>query len=117
MKVLCIDDDPTIAALLSLLVTDCGHKSVVLTDPMLAEPHLFDPDVQAVLTDYMMPRMNGIEVLRLCQKLRPGIRRVMVTAAAHEHPVIEALRQGLAHQVILKPPSPGDICAALGCGH
>lgn len=114
MKVLCIDDDPTIAALLAMLVSECEHDPVVLTDPMQVESYLLDPDVQVVLTDYMMPRMDGVDVLHLCQKLRPGIRRVLVTAAAHEHPVREALRTGLADQVIAKPPSPGDICAALG---
>ncbi len=114
VKVLCVDDDASVARLLAEVAEFCGHSALVETDPIDATTkHLMVQSVRAVLTDLMMPRLNGIEMLAIWQERRPDVRRVLVTAAPAEAEVREAVRSGLVQMVIAKPPSIADLKVAL----
>lgn len=113
VKVLCLDDDAAVAGLVATLVDTCGCVGIVLTDPFEVGAYMTDPAVKAVLSDFFMPQRDGLEVLQEVQKLRPEVRRILVTAAPHEHPVREALRTGRVHYVVSKPLSLLDINTAL----
>jgi CheY-like chemotaxis protein len=113
-QVLCLDDDESVARLISDVVAFLGHQPVVETSSLDAiSSHLREPRVKAVLTDYMMPRMDGLEVLEVFRLERPDVRRVLITAAPNEELVRKAVRDGLAQMVIAKPPAIGDIKVAL----
>jgi CheY-like chemotaxis protein len=113
MKVLCIDDDQSVAELVAEIVNYCGHTPLVLTDSMAVVPHLRDPDLGAVLTDYLMPRLDGIEVLTVVQETNARVRRVLITAAPQEAPVKVASASGVVQLVIAKPPRIIDVKLAL----
>lgn len=113
VKILCLDDDDGVVQMVASLVKAYGYTAVALTDPYAVGPLLADPTVKGVLSDFIMPLRDGLSVLAEVQKVRPDVRRVLVTAAPHEHPVREALRLGKVAQVIAKPPSLADIGAAL----
>ncbi len=113
-KVLCVDDDDSVARILADVVAFCGHSAIVETMPIEAvAKHLLDTTVRAVLTDLMMPRLNGIEMLSIWQERRPEVRRILVTAAPQEAEVRDAHRSGLVQMVIAKPPSIADLKVAL----
>lgn len=113
-RVLCIDDDEMVARLIAEVVEFCGFEPIKETDSMTAMvQHVRDSSICAVLTDYMMPRFDGVEVLVMWQEQRPEVRRVLITAAPHEQIVKEAGRSGVAQMVISKPPSIADIKMAL----
>jgi CheY-like chemotaxis protein len=67
----------------------------------------------AILADYMMPRIDGLEVLAMAQEQHPNVRRVLITAAPQEQAVRDAVTSGIAQMVIAKPPSIADIKMAL----
>lgn len=112
-KVLCVDDDASVARLVGDVVAFCGHTPEVITDSMAAVNALYDPAVRAVLADFMMPRLNGIELLTIVQDRDVTIRRVLITAAPTEADVLQAARSGIAQMVIGKPPGIADIRLAL----
>jgi len=113
-RVLCLDDDDMVARLIAEVVEFCGHEPVRESDPLKASSdHLHDRKIAAVLTDYMMPRLDGVDVLVVWQESRPEVRRVLITAAPNEPAVKEALRTGVAQMVIAKPPTIADIKMAL----
>ncbi len=113
-RVLCIDDDETVARLIAEIVEFCGHEPIIEKDSMDATTkHVADMRIQAVLTDYMMPRLDGVDVLLIWQERRPEVRRVLITAAPNEHSVREAGKSGVAQMVIAKPPGIADIKMAL----
>lgn len=113
-KVLCIDDDETVARLIAEVVEFCGHTSVIETNSIeAATTHLRDSQIAAVLTDFMMPALDGIDLLTIWQEQRPQVRRVLITAAPNEAPVKAAGRSGLAQMVIAKPPSIADVKLAV----
>jgi DNA-binding NtrC family response regulator len=111
--VLVVDDDESVARLVADVVAFCKHTPLMLTDPFLAAAAMREQTVGALLTDYMMPKLNGIELLYLAQDTSPSTRRVLITAAPNEVEVREALRAGLAQMVIAKPPAIADIREAL----
>ena len=58
------------------------------------------PDL--VITDIMMPVMNGIQLLQRIREERPDTEVVLITGFARTELVIEALRQG-ANNLVEKP--------------
>lgn len=112
-KVLCIDDDDSVAKLVAKLVKFCGHTPVVLTYSMDAIVYLHDFAVKAVITDYMMPKLDGIDLLVAFMDARPNVRRFLITAAPDERAVKEALASGIVREVMKKPPGIPDMEEAL----
>lgn len=111
--VLCVDDDLAIAQLVGEVVRFCKLEPAVVTDPVEAATRLQDQRVVAVLTDLMMPRLDGVELLSVAQEQRPDVRRVLITAAPGEEVVRDAMRTGAVQMVIAKPPGIADIKYAL----
>lgn len=118
VKVLCIDDDESVARLMAEMVEFVGrnyggYEAVICMDAFDAIGAIREPLVKAVVTDYMMPKLDGLEFLVVVQEQRPDIRRVLLTAAPNETPVREARKSMLAHTVVSKPPSIRDMELAL----
>lgn len=84
LKALIIDDDPIQGGLLKAFLTQLGHTAVVQVDPkealMLAEEHNKDKQpFNIAFIDYIMPRMNGIQVSRKLKKITPHIFNIAIT--------------------------------------
>jgi DNA-binding response OmpR family regulator len=71
--VLIVEDEADLGALLTDVLKAAGFK-VVLTTSGRAEERVRDFEPAAIVTDYMMPGMNGAEVVA-------NIRRVLMDAA------------------------------------
>ena len=63
-KVLIVDDEPRIRDMLGRVLVGEGHTSVTAADGAEALDHLVSQPVDLVLLDLVMPRRNGLEVLR-----------------------------------------------------
>jgi len=113
-RVLCIDDDASVARLITEVVEFCGFNAILEMDAMAAATnYIHDRQIVAVLTDLMMPKLDGIDVLTVWQQNRPEVRRVLITAAPQEHSIKDAVKQHTVQMVIAKPPSIADIKMAL----
>lgn len=113
--VLCIDDDLTVARMVADVCRFAGHETVIETSSIDAlTKWLHESRLQAVIADYMMPKLDGIEVLIVFRDTRPDVRRILITAAATE---LEAVRKaeadGTIQMTIAKPPTIGDIKLAV----
>lgn len=111
--VLVIDDDMAVAHLLGSAVAHAGHRPVVETSPIAAMATNDLTKFGAVLVDFHMPHLDGIEVLHICMERSPATRRILVTAGPHEEPVREGMRAGVVQHIIAKPPTLHDIKFAL----
>jgi DNA-binding response OmpR family regulator len=85
-RILVVDDDPDILALVRIKLESCGHA--VLTAPDgeagLAAAGEQQPDL--VLADWTMPRLTGIEMLAhmRADPATAAIPFILLTARAHE---------------------------------
>lgn len=67
LRILAVDDDPTSLFLLRRVLREEGHEVLCASDGAEALRLALENDLQAVVADWMMPRMDGLE---LCQALR-----------------------------------------------
>lgn len=103
-SVLIVDDLEANRALLERRLEKFGYR-ILSADGGAAALHILDretPDV--ILLDYMMPQMNGLEVLAKIRESGPtrNIPVIMVTARAEAEAVVEALDSG-ADDYVTKP--------------
>ena len=105
-KVLVVDDDPAIRDMLRDVLTDEGHHVVMARDGVEALEVLEHEGRFLVLLDLMMPRLDGLGVIRALEQ-RPIVRdtnRVIVMSAAERLFAFSSLLQrGLIAEQIAKP--------------
>ena len=80
----CLSNDREIG----ITITACNGRDFL--NKLQFAPGL--PDV--ILLDYVMPVMNGKEVMVFLKKEYPTIKIIILTAIAHEHTIIEAFKLG-----------------------
>lgn len=72
-SILVADDEARIREMLALLLTKMGHDVLTCADGKEAIAAVDEAEVDLVITDIMMPDMDGIEVLRILKESRPGL--------------------------------------------
>ena len=105
-KVLVVDDDPAIRDMLRDVLMDEGHHVVTARDGVEALEALEREGRFLVLLDLMMPRLDGLGVIRALEQ-RPAMldaNRVIVMSAAERLFAFSTLLQrGLIAEQIAKP--------------
>ncbi len=105
--ILFIDDDPVYRKLSTSILKD---RFTVLTadSPSKALAILRSQAVQHVICDYLLPEMNGIELLGIIKAEYPEINIIIISDSGDMDTVIEAMRKG-AVDYFRKPFTPADI--------
>ena len=88
------DDDPSIRSALHRLTRALGYEAIMFdgAEPLLAE--LDEVEIALVVTDVQMPGLNGLELLRILAKRRPGLPVMLMTAYPNEASHQRALALG-----------------------
>lgn len=100
--VLVVDDDPYVLSATSALLNSKGYFTIACQDPRDAVIKLLEGNKDIVLTDFKMPNISGIELLKKVHGIYPDMPVVMMTAYADLEIAIEAIRNG-AYDLIIKP--------------
>lgn len=76
-----VDDEPMLLELLSLVLQPLGYVVRTFRDPASAvrEFEAANPRPDLIITDFAMHRMNGLDLIRDCRRLRPGQKILMVS--------------------------------------
>ena len=69
MKILIAEDDPVSGMILSKILPKAGYQWVLATDGVEALEVIQREPFDALLTDWMMPRMDGIELTRKVREM------------------------------------------------
>lgn len=102
-QILVVEDELTNSILLKRILTRAGYSVVVSHNGMEALKHLEREKFDAVLTDWMMPQIDGIELIRrMREKVKPLPLIIMITALVSEGARAYALESG-ADDYIAKP--------------
>ncbi len=102
LRILVVDDDPSILELLTAFLLEKGCEVEARTSGQEGLEVLRDHPVDLVLSDVAMAEMNGFEFIRIVRANHPGIAIVLMTAFDERYPLSEALRAG-ADGYITKP--------------
>ncbi|WP_374017585.1 response regulator transcription factor [Paenibacillus thiaminolyticus] len=112
-KVLVIEDEPTLARLLSYNLTLEGYDTTVIEHGSQGLQVALHRKFDLIILDIMLPGMNGFEVL---SKLRQaGVRTpvIILTARNAEEEVVQGLKCG-ADDYITKPFGVAELLARVG---
>lgn len=108
MRVLIVDDEPSIRKTTALAVEAMGHESVGVPNGLRALKELEADAFDACFLDLKLGTEDGLGVLEKILKAYPGLPVVMFTAYANISTAVDAMRRG-AHDFIPKPFTPEQV--------
>lgn len=118
MRILIAEDDLTCRTVLAGVLTKEGHEVTAACDGAEAWEMLQEPDApRLVILDWMMPRLDGVDVVRLVRASPsphpPYI--VMLTAKGEKADIVAGLAAG-ANDYLPKPFDPDELRARIDVG-
>lgn len=117
MRILIVDDEDTALDALEHALTRTGHEVVTAHDGREALELLHADSCRLVISDWIMPEMDGLE---LCRQIRsrgagPYIYFLLLTCRGETSDIIEGLSAG-ADDFMTKPFDPDELCARVRAG-
>src|SRR5439155_21431740 len=92
-KILVVDDDPDMQKLILTALQADGHAVVQALDPAEGLALLASEPVDVVITDFMMPKMNGVEFLERLHLDHRAHTCIMIPGYGHTEPLVCAVRE------------------------
>jgi two-component system chemotaxis response regulator CheY len=115
MRALVIDDSRAVRVIIRNILREMGMEVIEAGDGCEALEQLrLNPDIELMLVDWNMPKMNGFEFIQQVRSQRAydAVRVVMVTTEAEGTQVSRALNAG-ANEYVMKPFSREVLVAKL----
>ncbi len=110
-SVLVVEDEPTIAEVVARYLNRAGYRTRVAGDGVAALDAVGEEAPDLVVLDLMLPRIDGLEVMRrIRDRHRRGIAIILLTAKGEEADRVIGLRLG-ADDYVVKPFSPAELMA------
>ena len=97
------EDDLEVAQVLARIVRALGHATLVAHDGAEALELLRNNQVDLLLSDIDMPRMDGVTLVAHARAEQLAPVRILLTANARLDNAIRAINTGEVHRYILKP--------------
>lgn len=99
---LIVDDEQEIRDMLSRRYRFKDYRVLVASDGNEALALLDDQKVDVIISDIMMPNMDGIELLRRVRQMYPMVHTIMITGHVSQENLLSCMRHG-ADTCIFKP--------------
>jgi DNA-binding NtrC family response regulator len=114
MKIIVVDDEPIIAATLVDILNGEGYKAVAISTGASAIKwaSMMKPDV--VISDVIMPGINGIDTAKEILKTCPKCRIILFSGQSASIDLLEkAKSEGFQFEILAKPVNPNRLLFAL----
>jgi signal transduction histidine kinase len=116
-RILVVDDHPGTAATLARALSQLGTNIEVIsaTNGLDALEKVEDGSVDVLITDLMMPKMNGLELIERLQSHPAGRPTYTILITAYDVPGLkETARRLKVSETMVKPVRPEQICRVVG---
>lgn len=111
-RILIVEDEQTVQTFVERALRHCGHETVAVGDGLAALAALREGGYDLLLTDIVMPGLDGIALALKASKDHPELKILLMTGYAAEKQRAHNL-DALIHGVIEKPFTLEQICAAV----
>jgi two-component system response regulator PilR (NtrC family) len=101
-RILLVDDEPSILSVLTTLMKSEGHDPVPVRGGDKAKDVLLSDYFDLMITDIRMDPVDGMELLKIAHRERPGMAVIMLTAYGSVETAVEAMKAG-AFDYVTKP--------------
>ncbi len=103
VKILFVDDEENVLTAVKRVFLDTDYTILTALSGKNALNIMEENDVQVIVSDYRMPDMNGVELLKVVRKQRGDIIRIILSGYADLNALIEAINEGHIYKFIAKP--------------
>jgi DNA-binding NtrC family response regulator len=97
------DEEMVITSIKAFLQLETDYSVQGFTDPEEAARFAEKERVDVAVSDYLMPKMNGIQLLARIKERQPEASRVLLTGHADKQSAIQAINQVALFQYLEKP--------------
>lgn len=97
------DEEMVVTSLESYLQLETRHRIRTFVEPETALGALEEDEPDVVVADFMMPAMDGIELLKAARRSRPAASRILLTGYADKENAIRAINEAEIYQYVEKP--------------
>lgn len=101
IRILLAEDDESMRSYLARALENAGYDVVAVDRGTDALPHLETEDFDLLLSDIVMPEMDGIELAQRCAEISPHTKVMFITGFAAV--TLKASRQAPQAKVLSKP--------------
>lgn len=108
MEILIVDDEQDYCDVMEMILVTHGYNVETCNDGNEALRKMISKNFDLVLTDLMMPNMDGTELLKNIKQLYPKTEVIMMTAYGTIEKAVETMKQG-AFTYIIKGNSPESL--------
>lgn len=103
------DEEMVLTSLRSFLRLETEYDIETFDSPAKAIERIRESTIDLVISDYLMPGINGIEFLLEIKKLQPYATRILLTGYADKENAIKAINEVGLYQYIEKPWANEDL--------
>jgi DNA-binding NtrC family response regulator len=101
-RILVVDDDESLRRITQLQLEEAGHEVLTASSGDAALKVIEEESPALVITDFKMPGLSGLEVLKKVRESYPQTTVLMITAFGTVQTAVEAMKAG-AYDYITKP--------------
>jgi DNA-binding NtrC family response regulator len=99
-KILIVDDEEIMRDMVADTLELSGHRCSVAANPQIALEQIPIQNPDLVISDFKMPGMTGMDLLKTIKKDRPSQPFLMMTAFGSIETAVEALQNGADHFIV-----------------
>jgi len=115
-KILFVDDERnileaykrTLIKNFEIITADSGSAALEIIE----KDHFF----KVIISDYKMPKMNGVELLEKVREISPEMIQIMLTGQADMQAIIDLINKGKIYRFLTKPCSQEDMLKNINDG-
>jgi len=111
-KILVAEDEISVQAFIERALRHSGHQTVTVGDGLAALAALRNETFDLLLTDIVMPGLDGIALALKASKQYPEMKILLMSGYTSERQRAYNL-EALIHRVVEKPFTLEEICAAV----
>ncbi len=109
-RILILDDEEMVlTSLSSFLMLETSYEVITFTSPLEALEYVKENRIDLVISDYLMPEMDGITFLGKVKEIDPMATRIILTGYADKENAIKAINDVGLFQYVEKPWDNDDL--------
>ena len=108
LRILVVDDEPDYCNVMKVILEANGHMVTCDTSGQAALATLAKKSFDLVITDLMMPEIDGRQLMAEIKERYPGVEVIILTAYGSIENAVDAMREG-AYSYVTKGGDPGGL--------
>ncbi|KAA3661388.1 MAG: response regulator [Calditrichaeota bacterium] len=99
-NILIVDDEKAILEMMAETVSRWGYNPIVAENGEVALEKIHNADIDLLLTDFRLPKHDGIELVREMKEVDPSTKAILFTGYSGLNNAIDAFKAGVSDYLV-----------------